>query len=108
MGRIPQSARDQGTLARSLRDQQGVAPMQLPAGVTYVCGFHGHTNSVGNLAWSADGRLLASPSKDTTVCIWDVEADTCVRVLDAPGAVRTAVFDARGDRVLAAGTWDSL
>ncbi|MBI2422879.1 MAG: caspase family protein [Candidatus Hydrogenedentes bacterium] len=49
----------------------------------------GHTNTVNALAWSADGRYLASGSADTDVRIWDVggvaekpEGIRCVATLE--------------------------
>ena len=37
--------------------------------------FTGHAGDVTSLAWSADGRLLASGSADTTVLLWDVSGE---------------------------------
>jgi WD40 repeat protein len=36
----------------------------------------GHTEAIGRMAWSPDGRFLASPSGDQTVRIWDSQKGT--------------------------------
>ena len=43
----------------------------------------GHDNFVHRIAWSPDGRRLASPSKDRTVRIWDAETAELLRSLAA-------------------------
>ncbi|KAA3643201.1 MAG: TIR domain-containing protein [Chloroflexi bacterium] len=43
----------------------------------------GHSDAIYKLAWSPDGRFLASPSKDTTIRIWNVATANCVAVLNA-------------------------
>jgi small GTP-binding protein len=52
-------------------------------GLTLAQVFRGHSGHIGLMAWSPDGRLLASPSFDGTVRIWDVDAGGKVRVIEA-------------------------
>ncbi|MBI3799633.1 MAG: hypothetical protein HY268_22015 [Deltaproteobacteria bacterium] len=37
---------------------------------------HGHTNSVVSVAWSPDGKILASGSGDNTIILWDVSFES--------------------------------
>jgi len=39
----------------------------------FVATLRGHVGAVYRLAWSADGRMLVSASKDATVKIWDLK-----------------------------------
>jgi len=39
----------------------------LPPGVKLVRTLRGHTGVIGRIAWSPDGRMLASPSHDKTI-----------------------------------------
>ncbi|GKV32582.1 hypothetical protein SLEP1_g41177 [Rubroshorea leprosula] len=34
--------------------------------------FHGHVGPVYQMSWSADGRLLLSGSKDSSLKVWDI------------------------------------
>jgi len=36
----------------------------------------GHTNSVFSVAWSPDGKTLASGSRDNTIILWDVSLES--------------------------------
>ena len=53
----------------------------LPPGVKLVRTLRGHNGWIGRIAWSPDGRMLASPSADKTIRLWDAEADECLRTL---------------------------
>ena len=50
-------------------------------GITLRQVLHGHTEDINYITWSPDGQYLASPSNDTTICIWDVNSGECVTVL---------------------------
>jgi len=76
----------------------------LPDGITLVRSLRGHTDYVGRIAWSPDGRLLASPSADQTIRLWDSETGECLRTLTGHSDVVYAVaFDPSGQGLASAG-----
>lgn len=87
---------------------------KLPPGVKLVCTLRGHTGQIGRIAWSPDGRMLASPSADQTIRLWNLESGKPLRILEGHAApVVVAAFGLSGG-ILAAGClggsvnlWDS-
>ncbi len=65
----------------------------------------GHKNSVFWLAFSPDGRQLASYSRDRVLRIWDTSTGMSVAVLPGHGDVRAGTFSPDGRRLVTAG-WD--
>ncbi|HEY1190470.1 MAG TPA: metallophosphoesterase [Gemmata sp.] len=47
--------------------------LDVPPGFTLRHTLRGHTGWIGRLAWSPDGRFLATPSQDGTVRVWDAQ-----------------------------------
>ena len=78
----------------------------LPPGVKLVRTLRGHTGYIGRIAWSPDGRTLASPSWDKTILIWDVHTGECVRRLEGHTADVNCVAFNPTDSTLASGSSD--
>jgi RNA polymerase sigma factor (sigma-70 family) len=63
----------------------------------------GHEGPVGCLAWSADGKTLASGADDNTVRLWDVAGGKETRRFEGEGSIVATAFVAGGATVVSAG-----
>src|SRR5271154_2410288 len=95
-----------GSRKKSKGGPSPLAPLKLPAGVKLLHTLRGHTGRIGRIAWSPDGGMLASPSADKTIRLWDAGAGECLRMIEGSGSdVYAVAFDPAG-RVLASGSRD--
>lgn len=79
----------------------------LPNGIKLVRTLRGHTGIIGDIAWSPDGRMLATPSSDKTIRLWDAETGKCLFTLEGHiGEVNCVAFDPKG-HILASGSDDN-
>jgi small GTP-binding protein len=64
---------------------------------------YGHTTSINRIAWAQDGLLLASPSSDGTIRIWNPQTGECLHVLQI-GSLITSVAWSIDSKIAACGT----
>jgi WD40 repeat protein len=76
---------------------------QLPDGVRLLHTLTGHDGTIGRIGWSPDGRLLATPSKDGTVRIWDAHSGAYLRTIGDRGESMFAAAFGSDGRILATG-----
>lgn len=67
----------------------------------------GHTQAVYSLAFSPDGKYLASGSFDKRVRVWSIPAGKLLRTFEASGGIFEVCWNKDGD-LLAACTEDKL
>jgi WD40 repeat protein len=68
----------------------------------------GHSDQILRVAFSHDGRLLATPSRDGTIRLWDVASARELRVLEGHTGEVLLVSFAPNDKLVASGGADGL
>ena len=66
----------------------------------------GHGSAVYRMALSPDGRILASPSQDRTVRLWNTESGRLVRTLRHGGSLVCVAWSPDGKRFASGGGYD--
>ena len=66
----------------------------------------GHTNVVSSLAFSLDGTLLVSGSKDKTVKLWDMQTGGAVKTFDGHASAVSSVSISPDRAVITSGSQD--
>ncbi len=102
----PEPKPDTGTHTESPKDFVEIGGSPVP-GLTLRHVLRGHTDAINRIAWSPDGKYLASPSKDKTIRIWDMSTRECVRVLEGhTGSIWCVAWSP--DKYLIASTGENL
>lgn len=76
-------------------------------GITLKRILRGHKDRIVRIAWSSDGQLLASPSFDKTIRIWDVTSQELKFTLKQPSPIGCVAWQTKG-RYLASGSEDNM
>ncbi len=93
------------TSSHQTSSSAGKSPTSTPPPPGYLLfTYQGHTASVGTVAWSPDGSLLASGSADRTAQVWDAHTyRTLVTYRGHSGGVQSLAWSPDGSRIVSGG-----
>ncbi len=87
---------------------KSLKPEKTPPGFKLRHTLRGHESWIGRIAWSPDGRILASPSKDKTIKLWDAATGKLIRTLKGhTNGVYSVTWSSDGE-ILASGAMDKI
>ncbi len=78
----------------------------IPFGFNLRHTLRGHKQRIVNFAWSPDGQMLATPSCDKTICLWDAASGQIVEVLTGHSEEVGTIAWSPDSRKLASGSTD--
>src|SRR5438132_1257008 len=89
------------------QQSQKTAQGSIPPGFTLRHTLRGYTSVIFGIAWSLDGRVLASGSFDNTIRLWDGQAGRTLQTLKDHSAFVIIVAWSPDGKVLASGSVDN-
>jgi WD40 repeat protein len=69
-------------MSKAANSEQENSVLSPPAGFKLRCTLPGHSDIITQIAWSADGKKLATASQDRTIRIWNTETGALVANLE--------------------------
>jgi WD40 repeat protein len=78
----------------------------IPPGFTLLHTLRGHSSWIARIAWSPDGKILASPSGDQTIRLWDGQIGQLLRTLKGHSGVVSSVSWSPDGKTLASSSYD--
>ncbi|MBU7582993.1 MAG: TIR domain-containing protein [Nostoc sp. TH1S01] len=69
-------------MSEAINSEQENLVLSPPSGFKLICTVKGHSDIITQIAWSSDGKKLASASKDYTIRLWSAETGELISVLE--------------------------